>query len=171
MTHFPDDPKRDAHRDAAGEPVHDEPVEVPSDPEAAFDEDAMWREIIENYGERPVMGPEEPPAPAAPQPERSVFDRTFVDSMNSEATWEDEGHFVPPEPPPLPHVDPRRKLAWGGLLGGPLLLLVAVVFGIGYPTWLTGMLVAAFVGGFVYLVATMPRSGHGDWPGDDGAVV
>ncbi len=32
-------------------------------------------------------------------------------------------------------------------------------------------LVAAFVGGFVFLVATMDRHGDDGWAGDDGAVV
>jgi hypothetical protein len=33
------------------------------------------------------------------------------------------------------------------------------------------MLATAFIGGFVYLVATMPRSRGEDGSGDDGAVV
>ncbi|HZJ06963.1 MAG TPA: hypothetical protein VFD59_16030, partial [Nocardioidaceae bacterium] len=83
----------------------------------------------------------------------------------------DEGHFVPPEPPPLPPIDPRRKLAWIGLFGAPVLMLTAVVLGWGYPGWVTATLVTGFVGGFGYLVATMPRRRPDDWSGDDGAVV
>jgi hypothetical protein len=49
------------------------------------------------------------------------------------------------------------------------LMLAAVAFGLRYPGWLTFGLVAAFVGGFVFLVATMPRDGGDDR--DDGAVV
>ena len=33
------------------------------------------------------------------------------------------------------------------------------------------LLVVGFVGGFGYLVATMPRGRHDGWSGDDGAVV
>jgi len=172
MTHHPDDPHRDHRPDEAAHPDADVPGGEP-----AFDEDAAWREIIENYGERPEMGaPPDPAPPVAPgppedEPVETLFDRSYLDAMNTAATWEDEGHFVPPEPPPLPRLEPRRKLAWAGLFGAPFLLLLAVVFSLQFPTWLSGMLVAAFVGGFVYLVATMPRSRHDDWSGDDGAVV
>ena len=49
-------------------------------------------------------------------------------------------------------------------------MLLAVVFGWTFPTWVSLGLVAAFVGGFVFLVATMPRDERGRL-GDDGAVV
>ena len=48
-------------------------------------------------------------------------------------------------------------------------MLAAVVFGWVYPAWLIFGLVVAFIGGFVFLVATMPRDGGDGW--DDGAVV
>ena len=111
-------------------------------------------------------------------PRRNLFDRSYIESttessteLNSEATWDDEGHFVPPEPPPLPTLEPRRKLAWIGLFGAPGMLLLAVVLGWHFPSWLGTLLVLAFVGGFGYLIATMPRSRPGGWGGDDGAVV
>ena len=199
----------------------DRPPEEPHG-SSGLDEDAAWRLIVENYGERPAMfdsesgdadpdeadsdeadsdgtaerggsaAPEITDAPdgpaeagAADRPERrerpsgNVFDRSYLDSMhrraapelNTEASWEDEGHFVPPPPPPLPVLEPRRKAAWIGLFGGPALLLVAVVLGWALPQWLVGGLVLGFVGGFVYLVATMPRSGGDGWSGGDGAVV
>lgn len=163
MSQQPDDP----HRDGVDHHDEDPPAGGPGGGDG-FDEEAAWREIVENYGERPEMGQPEP-APAPPP--RDVFDRTFVDGLNTEATWDDEGHFVPPEPPPLPPMDPRRKVAWAGLFGSPLMLLLAVIFGWAFPTWGIAVLVAAFVGGFLYLVATMPRSRHDDWSGDDGAVV
>ena len=84
---------------------------------------------------------------------------------------DDEGHFVPPPPPPLPVLEPRRKLAWFGLFGAPTLMLLAVIFGWTLPGWVGSLLVGSFVGGFVYLVATMQRRRPGDWSGDDGAVV
>jgi hypothetical protein len=143
-----------------------------------LDEDAAWRAIVENYGERPALEdlpPEPPPVPLTPPGEPvdpfPSLHRRWQEPMDTGATWEDEGHFVPPEPPPLPRVEPRRKLAWIGLFGGPALMLLGVVFGLEYPRWLTGMLATAFIGGFVYLVATMPRSRGEDGSGDDGAVV
>jgi len=156
-----DDPRDDAGK--AG----------PCEPELPYDEDAVWRSIIENYGERPTLDDDEPAAPAE-APSRDVFDRSFLDAQAAAEPqpqpWTDEGHFVPPEPPPLPRTTPIRRLAWFGLFGAPALMLLAVVFGWAYPSWLALLLVVGFVGGFVYLVATMPRN-RGDWPGDDGAVV
>lgn len=172
----------------------DEPVPGSSDVEPKLDEEAAWAAIVENYGERPAMfadagsadeepdtdEPTEPAEPAASGPKRSVFDRSFVDSqrldtpggeLNTAADWNDEGHFVPPPPPPLPVVEPRRRLAWAGLFGAPLLMLLGVVLGWSLPDFLIGLLVTAFVGGFVYLVATMTRVRRDDWTGDDGAVV
>jgi hypothetical protein len=85
---------------------------------------------------------------------------------------EDDGdHFVPPEPPPLPRLDPVTKGAWAALFGGPAYLLVAVMAGWQVPDWAAFCAVAAFIGGFAALVVRMgdrPPSGSGP---DDGAVV
>jgi hypothetical protein len=175
------------------------PEDRPGDAQPAgtpFDEDAAWAAIVANYGARPEMGPE----PSADDPadgdrpgdqsgsDRSaedrpgLFDRSYLDAqlaraerqqpeLDTPATWDDEGHFVPPTPPPLPTLDPRRKAAWIGLFGSPALMLIGIVLGWTFPAWLGFLLVGAFVGGFGYLVATMPRGGHDDWSGDDGAVV
>ena len=48
-------------------------------------------------------------------------------------------------------------------------MLVGGRLGWTYADWVSMLLVAAFVGGFVFLVATMPRDRGED--GDDGAVV
>jgi hypothetical protein len=166
----------------------EEPNNGSSDVERAWDEDAMWADIVANYGDRPEMGTTsgdqdpraEERARRAPRnpPPKNLFDRSFIESttepareLNTEASWNDEGHFVPPPPPPLPVVEPRRKLAWLGLFGAPALMLLGVVLGWTFPSWVSAVLVASFVGGFIYLVATMPRRRPGDWSGDDGAVV
>ena len=163
MTHEPDDRQPDEH---STEPS--EPQESPS----PLDEDAAWAQIVANYGDRPEMGrsPEEARAAEARRP-ANPFDRSYLDSLNTEATWDDEGHFVPPTPPPLPPIEPRRKAAWIGLFGAPTLMLLGVVMGWRYPDLVSAILVAAFVGGFVYLVATMRRTPRDPWSGDDGAVV
>jgi hypothetical protein len=139
-----------------------------------LDEDAAWRSIVENYGERVSLGPQEPAAPSTVEPletpEFKVFER-LAEPLQTPATWEDEGHFVPPAPPPLPPVEPRRRLAWIGLFGAPAMMLAAVLFGWGYPTWFSGLLVAGFIGGFGFLVATMPKTRDEDGSGDDGAIV
>jgi len=149
------------------------------EPQPPLDEEAAWLAIVANYGERPEMGDDvtdlEPDAPApAPEPRADpvpVIDRSFLDAVETtpEPGRHDDEHFVPPEPPPVPRGTPARRLAWIGLFGPPLLMLAAVILGWTFPTWLSVLMVAAFVGGFVFLVATMPRDGGDGW--GDGAVV
>jgi hypothetical protein len=144
-----------------------------------LDEDAAWRDIVahwsetgSNPGDLPAETPDRPAEPVETPPvSPSLFDTRHLEPMHSQASWEEEGHFVPPPPPPLPTIEPRRKLAWLAMFGCPLVMLVSAVFGFSYPDWLSFLMVAGFVGGFVYLVATMARKRHDDWPGDDGAVV
>jgi hypothetical protein len=83
---------------------------------------------------------------------------------------EDEERFVPEPPPPLPQLEPWQQLAWVGLLGGPILLLIAVLFSISLPTWASLLAVVGFVGGFITLVARMDNGDSEDDP-DGGAVV
>lgn len=86
---------------------------------------------------------------------------------------DDEGHFVPPEPPPLPETDPATKFAWLGVLGGPLLLIFAILFQQELTWWVTTLGIGGFLGGFATLVARMrDGSDEDDWddPGR-GAVV
>ncbi|MFF4955707.1 hypothetical protein [Streptomyces sp. NPDC001222] len=95
----------------------------------------------------------------APEPSEDDFDEG------------DEGHFVPPEPPPLPTADTTAKFAWLGMIGGPLLLLLAVVFGWDMTWWLTTLGVGGFLGGCATLVVRMKTDDDdGDDPGR-GAVV
>ena len=131
-----------------------------SEPGRERDLDRAWRDIVDNYGERPGLEPDEPVAP--------VHEAPPVPSTPPVAEQHDEERFVPP-PPPLPRVEPRRRVAWAGLFGSPLVLLVFTVLGWSMPRLAAYALVAAFVGGFLYLVAMMPR-GPRD-PGDDGARV
>jgi hypothetical protein len=120
--------------------------------------------------------PESPAAPTArreadPERLRGIFRPSWSDPLDDQATWADEGHFVPPPPPPLPRLDPRRKIAWGALLGSPVLALVLLVIGWPLPGWALVGMVVSFVGGFCYLVATMSSSDHDGWSDGNGAVV
>lgn len=123
-------------------------------------EDDAWRSIVDNYGERADVDPDE--LPAAPTPVGAE------PTKQREPGWE-EDRFVPPPPPPLPRVARDRMLAWAGLFGSPALLLTAVVLSVHLPSWIGYLLVAWFIGGFLYLVVQMPR-GPRD-PGDDGAQL
>ena len=135
------------------------------------DEDA-WRAIVENYGDRAELDDERPPSPPRRPRRRAGHDaagsagleRLFRPLPEPEApsrtstTTSDE--FVPPPPPPLPKVPPDRLLAWVGLFGSPTVLLVCLVLGVHLAPWLGYLLVASFIGGFVYLVVQMPRGPH-----------
>ena len=119
-----------------------------------------WRSIVDNYGERAELDEPEPEPPAEPllreQPPTAY-----------EADGEDEEGYVPPEPPPLPHVPTPQLAGWAGVLGAPVLLLVCLLAGIALPGWASLLLVAAFVGGFLFLVLRMPREPRDPW--DDGS--
>lgn len=85
---------------------------------------------------------------------------------------DDEGHFVPPEPPPLPRGDTTSRFAWLAVLGGPLLLVLTVLFQQDMTWWITTLGVGGFLGGFATLVMRMRDDEDDDFqdPGR-GAVV
>ncbi|MEU6462007.1 hypothetical protein [Streptomyces sp. NPDC046976] len=95
----------------------------------------------------------------APEPSEDDFD------------GDDEGHFVPPEPPPLDTGDTTSKFAWLGVVGGPILLLVAVLLGWDMTWWLTTLGIGGFLGGFATLVARMRTDEDDDDDPGRGAVV
>lgn len=140
-------------------------------------EEDAWRAIVENYGERAELDDEPTAEPAGetiaePQAERTVDPALFrlvvpAPEEPRELSEDPEDGFVPPEPPPLPKLPPDRLAAWAGLFGSPLILLICLVTGFGLPDWAGYLLVAAFIGGFVYLVVKMPRGPADPW--DDGA--
>ncbi|MFF7165139.1 hypothetical protein ACFZBP_27850 [Streptomyces sp. NPDC008086] len=84
---------------------------------------------------------------------------------------DDEGHFVPPEPPPLPAADATAKFAWLGVIGGPILLLLAVLLGWDMTWWLATLSVGGFLGGFATLVMRMKTDDEDDDDPGRGAVV
>lgn len=85
---------------------------------------------------------------------------------------EEEEHFVPPEPPPLPQADATTKFAWTAVLGGPLLLVGAVIFQQPMTWWILTLGIGGFLGGFGTLVFRMRDDDDDDFadPGS-GAVV
>ena len=152
-------------------------------------DDEAWRAIVENYGERPALdeepGPDESAraadaaatedsepvddTPAAPAAQRGPVTGEPLDDEPAPGPTPAAERFVPPPAPPLPYVAPPRLAAGVGVFVPPLVLLVAVVFGISLPGWLGYLLVAGFVGGFAYLVAHMRKRPDDPW--DDGARV
>ncbi len=151
---------------APARPEEQNPDEVWADLVARFyDSDTArsdWPDA-ENVSEREEPaepdGPDEPPAPPV-RSSAGEFDDPDEDGGG--------GRYVPPPPPPLPRGDLVGRLAWGGLLGAPALLLVVTLLGMAVPGWLVLAALCAFVTGFVILLVRM-----GDRPSgpDDGAVV
>lgn len=143
-------------------------------------DDDAWRAIVENFGERAELDderapePEEPPRAGdpyawavAPEPEEPA---ELDESAPAYAgAPDDEDAYVPPDPPPLPVPEPDRGIAWLGVVGSPAILLLSLVTGIGFPSWVGYLMVAWFVGGFCYLVARMPKEPRDPW--DDGSRV
>lgn len=152
------------------------------------DDDDAWRAIVDNYGDRAELDDPEPEPTTGPDRTDDRLDdrlddrvgpgrdaRTGLPPSDDARTWDDPDsdwstdRFVPPPPPPLPRTTPDRTAAWAGVLGSPAVLLACLVLGISLPELLAYALVAAFVGGFLYLVVTMSREPRD--PDDDGAVL
>lgn len=150
-------------QDPEDEPLGDELADsVPQDPaDASSREDDLWRSIVDNYGDRPeIVEPEIVVPPSLRDLDASLSLPTPADP--GPASHDPEDRFVPPTPPPLPTPPPARLLAWIGLFGVPTFVLVALVAGLELAPWVGLILMVWFVGGFVFLVASMrPR------PGDD----
>lgn len=186
----PDEPT-DADDPTAGGPPADPGGGTPP---PARDDDAAWAAIVANFGERASL---DDPSAAAP-PARSAgpagahpdepsddparlrrlfepFDRPAPRSGEDPAPADadlakaPDAPYVPPAPPPVPRTTADRRAAWAGVIGGPTLLLLALLVGLSLPAVVVLALVVAFVGGFVYLVVKMPREPRD--PGDDGARV
>ncbi|MFE0647680.1 hypothetical protein ACFVZH_03685 [Streptomyces sp. NPDC059534] len=139
--------------DASGESGTDEDEE----PEAGPERPALGSSIVFAPGVRPA-GPRDY-APAEP---------------DDGPGGSDEGHFVPPEPPPLPEADVTTRFAWLAVVGGPVLMLVAVLLQWDMTWWLTTLCIGGFLGGFATLVGRMKHDDDDDDGFDDpgrGAVV
>ncbi|MER6623078.1 MULTISPECIES: hypothetical protein [unclassified Streptomyces] len=98
-------------------------------------------------------------------------DYSVAEPSDDDLDETDEGHFVPPEPPPLPDADVTSKFAWLGVLGGPVLLLLAILLGWEMTWWLTTLCIGGFLGGFATLVMRMRTDDEDDDDPGRGAVV
>jgi hypothetical protein len=141
------------------------------------DEDAAWAEIVAGLrGEEPGEDAEEAEAAAEEPPPAAtrsiVIHPVIAGPRDFEIEEEDEGHFEPPEPPPLPQADATTKFAWLAVLGGPALIFAYILLQEEMPWWAITVGIGGFLGGFATLVARMRPGGDedDDLPGG-GAVV
>ena len=81
---------------------------------------------------------------------------------------DDDDTFVPEEPPSLAGTDPLTMLAWLGAVGGPLALLLSVMFWRSAPLLAILGMVAVFILAVVYLIMKLPQEKDEN---DDGARV
>ncbi|MFJ8633544.1 hypothetical protein [Streptomyces sp. NPDC093568] len=151
--------------DEAGAPAAENPEESKDSPD---DEGAAARKDEESGADKPAkpLGSSVAFAPgvgprdySVPEPSEDDFDS------------DDEGHFVPPEPPPLPAADATAKFAWLAVIGGPILLLLAVLLGWDMTWWLATLGIGGFLGGFATLVTRMRTDDEDDDDPGRGAVV
>ncbi|MFF3399130.1 hypothetical protein ACFYW6_11485 [Streptomyces sp. NPDC002659] len=142
------------------------PKERAAEPESEPDADDAGD--ADRDADRPALGSSITFAPGVGGPR----DYQVAEPQEEDLDDGDEGHFVPPEPPPLPEADVTARFAWLAVVGGPVLMLIAVLLQWDMTWWLTTLCVGGFLGGFATLVA---RMSHGDDEDDDdpgrGAVV
>ncbi|MEU0911697.1 hypothetical protein ACH4KU_00930 [Streptomyces althioticus] len=124
----------------------------------------------------PREAEEEPPArplggSVAFAPGVGPRDYSVPEPAEEDLDESDEGHFVPPEPPPLPEADATSRFAWLGVLGAPVLLLLAILLGWEMTWWLTTACIGGFLGGALTLVMRMRTDDEDDEDPGRGAVV
>ncbi|MER6254320.1 hypothetical protein ABT224_23475 [Streptomyces sp. NPDC001584] len=139
------DPKADAKPD----PKPDPKPEAESNPPAALGSSVVFAPGVGMAGPR---------------------DHSPAEPKDDDLTPADEGHFVPPEPE-LPPADTTSKFAWLAVVGGPVLLLLAVLLQWEMTWWLTTLGIGGFLGGFATLVARMQHDEDDDDDPGRGAVV
>ncbi|MFE4638106.1 hypothetical protein ACFRJ1_32710 [Streptomyces sp. NPDC056773] len=165
----------------------------PADPPGARPFRPIENLLLPEEDVKPAPGPvppADPASPASPEPPAAaalgssvVFapgvggiggagprDHSLAEPDDSPEAAKDEGHFVPPEPE-LPEADTTSKFAWLAVVGGPVLLLLAVLFQWDMTWWLTTLGVGGFLGGFATLVARMSTDEDEDDDPGRGAVV
>lgn len=105
---------------------------------------------------------------AAEYPGREAQAEAEADA-EEERREREEARYIPPEPARGPRLDWISRAAWAGVLGGPLLLVLAAVMDLGSSSRVTVIALIGFAGGFLTLVARMKDRDTGG--PDDGAVV
>lgn len=158
------------------------------DPESpdqgASQDDAVWLDLVARLegNQHPAGEASQPLGPAeapAPRPAFRDFDPLGLAGgaaadpagpgpRDYTVDDDDEGGFIPEDPPSLAGTEPLTMLAWLAAVGGPVVLLFAVTFWRSAPLPAILGIVAAFILGTVYLIMQLPQDKDED---DDGARV
>ncbi len=154
-------------------------------------EDAEWQSLIEQFNAPSAPGHADSPVPRWPASE-DVDENSYEPLIDVPAGLivgdgpdgdeEDEtppprrsddphDHFVPPEPPRGPRLDWISRAAWLGLIGGPVLLILAALLDLDSGGRIMMAAVVGFIAGFLTLVIRMNDRLPPDDTPDDGAVV
>lgn len=128
-----------------------------------------WPEHAEQRAEPPAQPPSAPPDPAAPPPPAAPA-APDVAEEDLDGAGDDEGHYEPPEPPPVPRLAEPTVGALGLIALGALLLLapgvVGLGSGVGFPLGLI-----ALTGGLGWLLLRLRKDPDPDSGWDDGAQL
>jgi hypothetical protein len=151
-------------------------------------EDAEWASLVLQFNAPAAEGHDVTPVPRWPASE-DVDENSYEPLIDVPAglivgdtdedppeepparrTEDPHDHYIPPDPPKGPRLDWVSRAAWLGLIGGPVLLILAALLDFGTGR-ITTIAVVGFIGGFLTLVLRMKdRLPPEDTP-DDGAVV
>jgi len=133
-------------------------------------EDPRWDDLVKNFQQLDAQAPREPSAQERADQLKKLFN-TGPGAMNGPrdfAPEESDEPFIPDEPAALGSGDPMLNLAWTAAAGGPIGLLLCVLFFRSAPAFVVIGLALATLAGIAYLVKRLPTSRD---PGDDGAQV
>jgi hypothetical protein len=108
------------------------------------------------------------PAPGQPAAGSNEIPDTAPGPRDYGTDEDDDGAFVPEEPPSLAGADPMTVLAWIGAVGGPIALVLSAMFWRSAPLVAILGMVGAFAVAVVFLIMKLPgeKDEH-----DDGARI
>ena len=142
------------------DPAADQPTPAPEQEYAA---------PVASAAPDPAAAARTPPTAPGPQEPAAVGDAERPHRGEADDADEDD-HFVPPPPAPLPAGDLQFWAILVGLVGGPLLLLYQMVFVRDGRSWWLLAAVAMMAAGFGLLVSRLPARRDED-DDDTGARV
>ncbi|MGH3652586.1 hypothetical protein [Glutamicibacter sp.] len=142
----------------------------PEDAHPSNQNDPQWDALVENFRQLDASAPREPSADERAAKLEKLFNTgpAAVRGPRDYVAEETPEEFVPEEPAALGSGDPMLNLAWVGAAGGPLGLLLCVLFFRSAPVFIYfGLAIVALLG-IAYLLKRLPTERD---PGDDGAQV